>query len=132
MHRKEITNLIASQPDGIEMLRRMKFTEMAQHPLEDRSLNLIEQINQTWTCLVLKALPFLFERHPDAGGFRLNIGTKSGTHILSLVPNIVAAETFAAVRPSNNRKLAKDLKKLAGKCPTAKACKHGPAHIKVF
>jgi hypothetical protein len=33
----------------------------------------------------------------------------------------VAAETFAAVHPSNNRKLAKDLQKLARTCPDAKA-----------
>jgi len=45
----------------------MKFAEMAWHPIDDRPLNLIEQLNQTWTYLVtLKALPFLFERHPAA------------------------------------------------------------------
>ena len=64
----------------------MKFTEMAWHPIDDRPLNLIEQLNQTWTYLVtLKALPFLFERHPAAGGFRLNLGTASGTDIESVV-----------------------------------------------
>ena len=34
---------------------------------------------------------------------------------------MVAAETFAAVRPSNNRKLSKDLQKLARDCPDARA-----------
>ena len=68
-----IRRLVDAEPDGIEVLRRMKFTKIARHPLADRPLNLVEQINQTWTCLVsLRALPFLFERHPDAGGFRLN------------------------------------------------------------
>lgn len=95
---------------------------MAWHPIDDRQLNLVEQINQTWTCLVsLKALPFLFERHPTAGGFRLNLGVESGTDIESMVHGLVAAEAFAAVHPSNNRKLAKDLQKLVRECPTAQA-----------
>jgi hypothetical protein len=52
-----IGRLIGSEPDGIEVLRHMKFTEMAWHPIDDRPLNLIEQLNQTWTYLVtLKAL----------------------------------------------------------------------------
>jgi hypothetical protein len=117
-----IARLTAAEPDGLEALRRMKFDEIARHPVEDRSLNLIEQLNQTWTYLVtFKALPFLFERHPAAGGFRLNLGTLGGTDIESVVPNLVAAETFAAVHPSNNRKLAKDLKKLAHECPDAQS-----------
>jgi len=45
----------------------------------------------------VKALPFLFNRHPEACGFRLNLGTSAGTDIESLEQNIVAAETFAAV-----------------------------------
>jgi hypothetical protein len=109
--------------DGIEILRRMKFTEMAWHPIaEERPLKLVEQINQTWTIRVtLNALPFLFERHADAGGFRLNLGTAAGTDIESVVPDVVAAETFAAVHPLNNRKLTKDMEKLARTCPMAKA-----------
>ena len=82
-----IRRLINSEPDGIEILRQMKFTEMAWHPIDDRPLNLIEQLNQTWTYLVtLKALPFLFERHPAAGGFQLNLGTAGGTDIESAGP----------------------------------------------
>jgi hypothetical protein len=117
-----IGRLIGSEPDSVEILRKMKFTEMAWHPVDDRPLNLIEQLNQTWTYLVtLKALPFLFERHPAAGGFQLNLGTASGTDIESVVPKLVAAEVFAAVHPSNNRKLTKDLKKLALDCPDAQS-----------
>jgi hypothetical protein len=114
--------LMKSELDGLGVLRQMKFTEMAWHPIDHRQLNLVEQINQTWTCLVsLKALPFLFDRHPEARGFRLNLGTAAGTDIESLEQNIVAAEAFAAVHPSNNRKLAKDFQKLARTCPAAKA-----------
>jgi hypothetical protein len=116
-----LATLMISGLDGLEVLRQMKFTEMAWHPIDDRQLNLVEQINQTWTCLVsLKALPFLFNRHPEAHGFRLNLSTAAGTDIESLEQNIVAAETFA-VHPSNNRKLAKGLQKLARTCPDAKA-----------
>ncbi len=117
-----IGRLISSEPDGVEVLRQMKFTEMAWHPIDDRPLNLIEQLNQTWTYLVtLKALTFLFERHPAAGGFRLNLGTARGTDIESVAPRVVAAEVFAAVHPSNTRKLVKDLKRLGLEWPDAKA-----------
>jgi hypothetical protein len=38
-----------------------------------------------------------------------------------VAPGAVAAETFAAVNPSNNQKLDKDLQKLARECPNARA-----------
>lgn len=91
---------------------------------DDRQLNLIEQLNQTWTYLVTlgAALYFLFVRHSDVGGFSLNLGTAAGTDIESVAPNQVVAEAFAVVHPSNNRKLAKDQQKtcagLSGGCST--------------
>jgi hypothetical protein len=104
--------------DGLAILRALKFESFGRHPLESRDLNLIEQINQTWTYLVsFRALTFLFERHPEAGGFKLSLGTSSGTDIMSLVPNAVAAGTFAATSPRSNRKLTKDLQKLLRDCP---------------
>lgn len=109
---------------GLEVLRKMKFDAIGWHPFDDpaRPLNLIEQVNQTWTCLVsLKALPFLFDWHPDVGGFQLNLATQGGTDILSVFPDAVAAEGFAAVTLDNNRKLEKDLKKLKQEHPKAKA-----------
>jgi hypothetical protein len=121
---RELAKVTKSKPDGIDLLRRMKFTEMAWHPLDDKKrLNIVEQINQTWTILVsLKALPLLFEWHgKEARGFRLNLGTAAGTDILSLEPDVVAAETFAAVRTSSNSKLTKDLQRLEENCPKAKA-----------
>lgn len=51
---RSIRRLVDAEPDGIEVLRRMKFTEMARHPLADRPLNLVEQINQpgrAWSAL---------------------------------------------------------------------------------
>ena len=83
----------------------------------------IEQLNQTWTCLVtLRALPFLFARHPEVEGFRLCLGAAGGTDIESVAPDAVAAEVFAAVHPRNNRKLLKDLQRLA--------CRHPRTHAR--
>ena len=39
---------------------------------------------------------------------------------MSLVPNAVAAEAFAATSPRSNRKSAKDLRKLLPDCPEAR------------
>jgi hypothetical protein len=119
---QRLKDLSNEADDGLTVLRRLKFSAFGRHPLEDRDINLIEQVNQTWTYLVsLRALPFLFGRHPEAGGFRLYAGTEGGTDILSLVPHAVAAEGFAAVHPRSNRKLANDLEKLARDCPEARA-----------
>src|ERR1700740_3628219 len=97
--------------DGLAVLRALKFEPFGR-PLEPRDLNQIEQINQTWTYLVsFRALTFLFERHPEAGGFKLSLGTRSGTDIMSLAPHAVAvsldptehlqSRRFCLLRPSN-------------------------------
>jgi hypothetical protein len=55
------------------------------------------------------------------GDFVSILGPLTGTDIESVNPSVVAAETFAAVRPSSNKKLSKDLQKLVRTCPDAKA-----------
>lgn len=103
----------ASSP--MDMFKQMKFERIGFHPVEGHSLNLIEQINQTFTYLVaLRATAWLLDRHPNAGGFRLAPGAKAELplDIMSVEPNLVGAETFAAVHPGNNCKLAKDIMKL--------------------
>ncbi len=65
-----------------------------------------------WTYLgALSAVRVLFERHPDAGGFRIAPGTHptQPLDLMSEVGGLVGAEIFSAVDPRNNRKLAKDL-----------------------
>jgi len=102
--------------DPLDMLRRMKFEPIGFHPIEDRPLNLVEQINQTWTFAVaLAATRQLLLLHPDAGGFHLAPGAHASLalDIMSEVEGLVGAETFAAVTPRNNGKLAADLAKLA-------------------
>ncbi len=104
--------------DPLQLLRRMKFEPVGFHPLEDRQLNLVEQINQTWTFAVaITAARQLLALHPEAGGLRLAPGAHASLalDIMSEVPGYLGAETFAAVHPRNNRKLAADLAKLSAR-----------------
>jgi hypothetical protein len=108
---------IAAAGSPTQAFKRMKFEQIGLHPIERRPLNLIEQINQTFTYLVaLRATAWLLDRHPDAGGFRLAPGATAALplDIMSVKPDLVGAETFAAVHPGNNQKLAGDLLKLRG------------------
>ena len=106
----------AQSGDPLDLLRRMKFDPVGYHPIEDRPLNFIEQINQTWTFAVaLAAARQLLALHPDVGGFRLAPGAHASIplDIMSEPEGQVGAETFAAVSPRNNGKLAADLAKMA-------------------
>jgi hypothetical protein len=96
-------------------LFNLKFQPVGCDPLStDRPLNLIEQLNQTFTYLAsFKATELLFELHPDCAPFTVNRGTASGHDIQAGSPLHLTAEVFAAVNTSNNDKLKKDLKKLA-------------------
>jgi hypothetical protein len=103
--------------DPLELLRELKYSPVGCHPIEDRPLNLVEQINQTWTYAVaLEAARKLLELHPDAGGFRVAPGAHMSIplDIMSVADGLVGAETFATVHPRNNGKLAADLAKLKG------------------
>jgi hypothetical protein len=54
---------------------------------------------------------YLLEKFPNTE-FSLNLGPQNGNDIISKDGTIVA-EVFAAVNPSNNNKLNKDIKRLA-------------------
>lgn len=102
--------------DPLDLLRRMKFEAIGFHPIEGHALNIIEQINQTWTYAVaLSAARRLLELHPEAGGYRLAPGAHAALEldIMSESAGLVGAETFATVDPRNNCKLEQDLRKLA-------------------
>lgn len=102
--------------DPIEALHQMKFNPIGIHPIDGRELNLIEQVNQTFTYKVaLKAAAWLLAEHPDAGGFSLAPGAAMSLplDIMSVKPSFVGAETFAATHPDSNRKLTKDLTNLS-------------------
>jgi len=82
--------------------------------LTGEPLNVVEQLNQTFTILVtLRAIERLIELHPEAAGFRLALGTSSGRDIESVKPDLVAAEVFSATRPTSNQKLKKDIARLS-------------------
>jgi hypothetical protein len=108
----------AQSGDPLDMLKRMKFDKIGFHPIDHRPLNLVEQINQLWThSVAVAAVRQLLEFHPDAEGFHLAPGAHASLplDIMSHVDGLVGAETFAAVDPKNNEKLAKDIYKLANR-----------------
>lgn len=114
-----LRNLL-SEAEPLHAFSQMKFELSGFHPTDDRSLNLIEQINQTFTYLAsVQATRWLFQHHPDAAPFRLNLGTTGGTDIESNDGSI-AAETFASVNPRNNRKLDTDIDKVGCTAATHK------------
>lgn len=113
--------IAAQGGDPLALMRRMKFDPVGFHPIEHRPLNLVEQINQTWTYAVaIAAARQLLLLHPEAGGFRLAPGAHASLDldIMSTAEGLVGAETFAAVTPRNNGKLAGDLAKLAARPET--------------
>ena len=71
-----------------------------------------EQINQSFTYLAsFYALEILFTEYPELAPFRLNLGTAPGSDIESECGEL-AAEVFAAVAPTSNQKLKKDINKV--------------------
>lgn len=104
--------------DPLDLLRQMKFAAVGYHPIDGRPLNLIEQVNQTWTFVVaIAAAQQLLKLHPQTSGMRLAPGAHASLDldIMSEEPGFIGAETFAAVNPRNNGKLVADITKLAGR-----------------
>jgi hypothetical protein len=102
--------------NALALLERIKFNQIGRHPVQDRPLNFIEQVNQTFTYLVaLEATAWLLAEHPMAEGFRLAPGAHKAQpfDIMSIKGGLVAAETFASVRPGNNDKIRSDIARLA-------------------
>jgi hypothetical protein len=99
--------------EPLAVLKALRFEMVGYDPLTGEPLNIVEQLNQTFTILVtLHAIERLIELHPEAGGFRLALGTRSGRDIESVRLNHVAAEVFSATRPTSNQKLRKDVARL--------------------
>jgi hypothetical protein len=100
--------------EPMALLKALRFETIGHDPLTGDPLNVVEQLNQTFTILVtLRAVEQLIELHPDAGGFRLALGTSSGRDVESVAPDLVAAEVFSATHPNSNQKLKKDLARLS-------------------
>ncbi len=98
----------------MDLFALVKFTELGRDPLDTtRPLNLIEQLNQSFTYLAsITAARWLFGQQPDCAPFVLNLGTTPGYDIESKCGRVVA-ETFAVTHPDSNDKLRKDVNKLS-------------------
>jgi hypothetical protein len=101
---------LVKHDDPLCVLAALRFEQSGRDPLDaSRSLNLVEQPNQTFTYLVsIRVVELLLQEHPEAAPYRVNLGTAAGSDVESL-DGSVAAEVFAAVAPANNEKLAKDV-----------------------
>ncbi|HQR57872.1 MAG TPA: hypothetical protein PK503_00875 [Azonexus sp.] len=106
---------LARGTDSLEFLSQLKFQAIGCDPLNtSRQLNLIEQLNQTFTYLAsFDGAAFLFSQHPKLRHLTLNLGTSPGSDIESSEEGGIAAEVFASVDPRNNRKLANDIEKVS-------------------
>jgi hypothetical protein len=104
---------LLSKDCGLSTLAALKFSTTGCDPLDhSKSLNLVEQLNQSFTYLAsIAATRWLLEHHPEHIPFSLNLGTATGPDIVSR-DGTIAAETFAATHPNSNRKLAKDVEKV--------------------
>lgn len=118
--RKALDYIKRTESEPLDAFFRMKFTPIGFHPTSGHELNLIEQINQTFTYLcALEASEFLFRRHKGLKGLQVYPGAHAPKGSLDIEaldePGLVGAEIFAAVTPRNNQKLKKDLEKLRGR-----------------
>ncbi len=103
-----------SGEDPLALFKKMRFDLIGHDPLTGEPLNLVEQLNQTYTNLAtLRAVEQLIQIHPDARGFRVALGTCSGRDIESVEKSLVVAEVFSATHPSSNQKLKKEIDSLA-------------------
>jgi hypothetical protein len=106
----------ARADEPLTALYRMKFERVGYHPVDHRPLNIIEQVNQTWTFVTaLEAARLLLEWHANAGALLLAPGAHASQalDIMSETPGLIGAETFAATTPESNAKMAGDLRKLS-------------------
>lgn len=112
-HAVEQLKALIHEQEGLQVLENIKFQRIGCDPLDTgRPLNLIEQVNQTFTYLATaKAVKELIALHPTLVPFIVNLGTAPGSDIASANGEL-AAEVFAAVNTSSNRKLANDLHKV--------------------
>jgi hypothetical protein len=98
---------------GENPLRTLKFERLGCDPLQqDDPQNIAEQIDQHATYEVaLDAVALLMVRHPGKQ-WDVAPGAHGSGHDITSTDGTVAAEVFAAVSPTNNDKLRKDIEKV--------------------
>ena len=109
-----IANL-AAENDPMSFLYECKFHENGFDPLDcTRSLNFVEQLHQTFTCLAsFKGAEYIFTKHSNVKYLTLNLGASKGFDIEGSEEDTVTAEVFASVNPNNNSKLLRDIFRVA-------------------
>ncbi len=110
-----LTELLEKGVSGIALIKAMKFEALGRTPLNGADQNICELIDQAPTYLVtFKALRRLREFHPEISHYLLHLGVEGGTDILDFDTSThvsgdrVAAEVFATVSISNNKKLSQE------------------------
>lgn len=102
---------------AIESMFELRFHRLGYDPIEHTALNFVEQLNQTFSNLVVLAgARYLVLRYPSKV-FHLHLGTESGFDIES-DDGAIIAECFAVTTVKSNDKLSKDSRKLI-KCGTS-------------
>ncbi len=117
-HQSRLSPVAEQSGDPLEMLRRIKFEPVGFHPIEGHALNIVEQVNQTWTfCVALAGGASTTCSAPGRGWPSFGSGRRclSSSRHHERERRMRWAETFAAVTPQNNGKLAKDLLKLSAR-----------------
>ena len=107
---ERLKNDTQDQP-ALQFFGAIKFGKTGRDPLSGQPLNLVEQINQMYSDLVVLAgVRKLLDRHPGKC-FELHMGPASGFDIQSTDGQVIA-ECFAATSVASNDKFNKDCKKL--------------------
>lgn len=115
--------LLDNEPDGLQVLKFIKFKQIGLHPASEAKLNIIEQANLTFDHLAkFEATRWLFSRHAELldKGIELNLGSQSGFDIESIEPGLLAAEVFSSSHPKMNNKLGQDMRHLAQSAAAAR------------
>ena len=106
--------LAAQTSDPMSLLRAMRFDTVGHDPLTGEPLNVVEQLNQTFTILVTSACHRAIVRTTSRRWWLSSCPwTSSGRDIESVKERLVAAEVFSATRPTSNQKLKKDQMRLS-------------------
>lgn len=108
--------LLDNEPEGLQVLKFIKFKDIGHHPVDDGKLNILEQANLTFNYLArFEAARWLFTKHSEllTKGLELNLTSQSGFDIESVEPDFLAAEVFSSSHPKLNNKLGQDIRHLS-------------------
>lgn len=107
----EVLKKRADDLPGMQFFAEIKFGKTGRDPLTGCELNLIEQINQTYSDIVaLSAVQDLLTQYPGKA-FEMHLGPIAGYDIQSTDGEVIA-ECFAATSVNSNDKMNKDCCKL--------------------